>query len=412
MQVIKDIEVNKRKVGVKMAVIYLDNAATTPVWPEVVDAMLPYYRENYGNPSGIYGFAEKRKEDISNSRKRIASSIGARDKEIYFTSGGTESDNWALQSAVLMVKGKKRHIITTEIEHHAILNTCLSLEKQGVEITYLKVDENGMVSPEEVERAIRPYTCLVSVMFANNEVGTIQPIEKIGRITKKYHVPFHTDAVQAYGHIPINVKTMNIDMLSASGHKFNGPKGIGFLYINKEINLPPFLYGGHQENGKRAGTENVAGIIGIGKAAEMAENMQGKDKERIRKMRDHLIDRILTEIPYSRVNGSRKHRLPGNCNFSFQFIEGTSLLILLDTDGICASAGSACSSGETSPSHVLSAMGVPNEIARGTLRLTIGYQNTMEEMDYAVECIKKHVKKLREGSPEFEDYQNKNLANQ
>lgn len=395
-----------------MSMIYLDNAATTPVWPEVVDVMLPYYRENYGNPSGIYEFAAKRKKEIQNARKRIASSVGAEEEEIYFTSGGTESDNWALQSAVLMEKGKKRHIITTQMEHHAILNTCLSLEKQGIEVTYLKVDENGMVSPEDVERAIRPYTCLVSVMFANNEIGTIQPIEKIGRITKKYHVLFHTDAVQAYGHIPIHVKSLNIDMLSASGHKFNGPKGIGFLYINKEIDLMPFLHGGHQENGKRAGTENVAGIIGMGKAAEIAEDMQEKHEEKVRKMRDYLMNRILTEIPYVRVNGSRKKRLPGNCNLSFQFIEGSSLLILLDMDGICASAGSACSSGETATSHVLSALGVPDEIARGTLRLTLGAQNTMEEMDYTVECIKKHVKKLREGSPEFEDYRNKNLANQ
>lgn len=395
-----------------MSVIYLDNAATTPVWPEVVDAMLPYYRENYGNPSGIYEFAAKRKKDIQSARKKIADSLGADEKEIFFTSGGTESDNWALQSAVIMACSEKKHIITTQIEHHAILNTCLFLEKQGVEVTRLKVDENGMVSPEELEKAIRPNTCLVSIMYANNEVGTIQPIKQISHITKKYHVLFHTDAVQAYGHVPINVKTSGIDMLSASGHKLNGPKGIGFLYVSKDIELPPFLHGGHQEAGKRAGTENVAGIIGLGKAAGMAEEMRGKKEKKVKAMRDYLMDRIMTEIPYVRVNGSIKNRLPGNCNFSFQFIEGSSLLILLDTDGICASAGSACSSGQTAPSHVLSAMGVPDDIASGTLRLTIGYQNTMEEIDYTVECIKKHVRMLRAGSPEYEDYQNKNLANQ
>ena len=392
--------------------IYLDNAATTPVWPEVVDAMLPYYRENYGNPSGIYEFATKRKNDIKSARKRIASSLGAEEEEIYFTSGGTESDNWALQSIVSMSKTDKKHMITTKMEHHAILNTCMDMEKQGISVTYLKVDENGMVAPEEVEKAIRPYTCLISIMYANNEIGTIQPIDKIGHITKKYHIPFHTDAVQAYGHIPIKVKQLGIDMLSASGHKINGPKGIGFLYINKAIDLPPFLHGGHQEGGKRAGTENVAGIIGLGKAAEMAENMMNKKEKKIKTMRDYLMNRIMTEIPYVRINGSRKNRLPGNCNFSFQFIEGSTLLIMLDMDGICASAGSACSSGQTSPSHVLSAMGIPDEISRGTLRLTIGYQNTMEEMDYTVECIKKHVKKLRESSADFEDYQNKKLANQ
>lgn len=395
-----------------MSVIYLDNAATTPVWPEVVDAMLPYYRENYGNPSGVYEFAMKRKKDIEKARKIIAASLGAVEEEIYFTSGGTESDNWALQSVVSMFSGEKKHIITTQIEHHAILNTCKELEEKGVEVTYLKVDENGMVLPTEVEKALRPETCLVSVMFANNEVGTIQPIEKIGQITKKYKVLFHTDAVQAYGHISIDVRKYGIDLLSASGHKLNGPKGIGFLYVSKNVNIPPLLFGGHQEDGKRAGTENVAGIIGLGKAAEMAANMQSKKEEKVRKLRDHLMNRILTEIPYSRVNGSRKSRLPGNCNFSFQFIEGASLLILLDTDGICASAGSACSSGQTTPSHVLSAMGVPDEIARGTLRLTLGYQNTMEEIDYTVECIKKHIRKLRESSPEYEDYLNKNLANQ
>lgn len=395
-----------------MAVIYLDNAATTPVWPEVVDAMLPYYRENYGNPSGIYEFAAKRKKDIQNARKKIADSLGAEEQEIYFTSGGTESDNWALQSAATMAGDCKKHIITTQMEHHAILNTCVSLEKQGVEVTYLKVNENGMISPEELEKAIRPHTCLISVMYANNEVGTIQPIEKVSYVAKKHHVLFHTDAVQAYGHVTINVKMSGIDMLSASGHKLNGPKGIGFLYVNKDIDFPPFLHGGHQEGGKRAGTENVAGIIGLGKAAEIAETMIEEREEKVKAMRDYLMNRILTEIPYVRVNGSRKTRLSGNCNFSFQFIEGSSLLILLDTDGICASAGSACSSGQSSPSHVLSAMGVPDDIARGTLRLTIGSQNTMEEIDYTVECIKKHVRKLRAGSPEYEDYQNKNLANQ
>ena len=392
--------------------IYMDNAATTRVTQPVLEAMMPFFSEVYGNPSSIHAFGREARKAIEAARNQVAAALGANPGEIYFTGCGTESDNWALRGTAYARKNKGKHIITSAIEHHAILHTCQQLEREGFEVTYLPVDEMGLVHPEELEKAIRPHTCLISVMYANNEVGTIQPIEKVSYVAKKHHVLFHTDAVQAYGHVTINVKMSGIDMLSASGHKLNGPKGIGFLYVNKDIDFPPFLHGGHQEGGKRAGTENVAGIIGLGKAAEIAETMMEEREEKVKAMRDYLMNRILTEIPYVRVNGSRKTRLSGNCNFSFQFIEGSSLLILLDTDGICASAGSACSSGQSSPSHVLSAMGVPDDIARGTLRLTIGSQNTMEEIDYTVECIKKHVRKLRAGSPEYEDYQNKNLANQ
>ena len=390
-----------------MSIIYLDHAATTPVLPEVTEAMLPYYKERYGNPSGIYQFAQHRKKEIENVRKILAESINAAPHEIYYTSGGTEADNWALKCSYFMGSPGKTHMITTKIEHHAVLNTCKELENRGTKVTYLNVDENGRISLKELEKAIDSGTVLVSVMFANNEVGTIEPIKEAGYLCKKHGVLFHTDAVQAYGHIPIDVEKMNIDMLSVSAHKFNGPKGIGFLYIREGIALPSYIHGGGQESGKRAGTENVAGIIGMGKAAEISQKRMEEDNRKLLHLREHLIHRFLREIPYCRINGDRKNRLPGNCNVSFQFIDGGSLLILLDTAGICASAGSACSSGEGASSHVLSAMGIPEEIARGTIRFSIGAQNTLEEIDEAADYVRENVKKLRETSAEYEDYQNK-----
>lgn len=386
-----------------MSIIYLDHAATTPVLPEVAEAMLPYYKERYANPSGIYEFARHRKKEIENVREIIAGSLGAKPDEIYFTSGGSESDNWALKATAAIRKQKRCHIITTKIEHHAILHSCSALEKQGIKITWLNVDERGRISLEELEKSIGPDTALISVMFANNEVGTIQPIKKIGYLAKKHNVLFHTDAVQAYAHLPIHVKEMGIDMLSASAHKFNGPKGVGFLYVREGILLPSYIHGGGQEAGRRAGTENVAGIIGMGKAVELSLKNQKEQEKKIRQMRDHMIERLLKEVPYSRLNGDRTNRLSGNCNISFQFIEGSSLLILLDTQGICASAGSACSTGSSSPSHVLKAMGIPDAIAHGTVRFTLGPQNTMEEIDHAVDCVKAGIKKLRETSAEYED---------
>lgn len=395
-----------------MSMIYLDNAATTPVRPEVQEAMLPYLKEQYGNPSGLYQLATESKHAVESARKTIADTLGCEPEEIYFTSGGTESDNWAIKAAVEAWeknnKGKNQecHIITTNIEHHAVLHTCQALEEKGCSITYLKVDERGQISIRELERAIRPNTALISVMFANNEVGTIQPIQKIGEIAQRHGIYFHTDAVQAYGHLPIAVKHLGIDMLSASGHKCNGPKGIGFLYVKKEVDLPPFIHGGAQERAHRAGTENVPGIIGMGKAAELAHVHMEIREAQTAAMRDHLIHRLLMEIPFTRLNGSQNRRLAGNCNVSFQFIEGAALLVLLDEEGICAAAGSACSSGSKEPSHVLQAMGIPDDIAHGTLRLTIGYQNTMEEMNRAVEIIKACVERLRKTSAEFEDYIN------
>lgn len=397
-----------------MSMIYLDHAATTPVRPEVKEAMLPYLTEQYGNPSGLYQLAADSKQAVESARKTIADTLDCEPEEIYFTSGGTESDNWALTAAVERWRRNNRedtekkacHIITTTVEHHAVLHTCQALEKEGCEVTYLKVNERGQISPEELEKAIRPNTALISVMFANNEVGTIQPIEKIGEIAKKYGICFHTDAVQAYGHLPISVRRLGIDMLSASGHKCNGPKGIGYLYVKKEVDLPSFIHGGAQERARRAGTENVPGIVGFGKAAELAHMRMELREAQTAAMRDYLIDRLLKEIPFTRLNGSQNHRLAGNCNVSFQFIEGAALLILLDEEGICAAAGSACSSGSKEPSHVLKAMGIPDAIAHGTLRLTIGYQNTMEEMNRAAEAIKKCVERLRKTSAEFEDYIN------
>lgn len=384
--------------------IYLDNAATTPVRPEVEEAMCLYFGKKYGNPSGMYGIASESREAIEKVRQQIGETLNASAEEIYFTSGGTESDNWAIKGVAQLLKQKGKHIITSKIEHHAVLNSCAYLEKQGFEITCLDVDEWGCVCVESVEKAIRKDTILLSIMYANNEVGTIQPIKQIGNIAKNHGILFHTDAVQAYGQLPVDVKTEQIDLLSASAHKFNGPKGVGFLYINKESVLPAFIHGGKQERNHRAGTENVPGIVGMGKAAEIAFATQKEREERIQKLRDYLIKRILEEIPYCRLNGSLTKRLPGNCNFSFQFIEGNELLLLLDENNICASAASACSTGNSSPSHVLTAMGIPENLAHGTLRLTIGHQNTKEEIDYTVQCMKEEIKKLRENAGAYQRY--------
>lgn len=390
-------------------VIYLDHAATTPARPEVVEAMLPYFTEKFGNPSSVYSFASDNKNVITDVREQIANTLGAKTEEIYFTAGGSESDNWALKATAEAYENKGKHIITTKIEHHAILHTAEYLEKQrGFEVTYLDVDENGFVRLDDLKAAIRPDTILISIMFANNEIGTIEPVKEIGAIAKEHGILFHTDAVQAYGQIPINVDECNIDMLSASGHKLNGPKGIGFLYIRKGVKIRSFIHGGAQERKRRAGTANVTGIVGLGKAVEIAfATMEERTKKEI-ELRDHLINRILTEIPYTRLNGDRVNRLPNNVNISFQFIEGESLLIMLDMNGICGSSGSACTSGSLDPSHVLLAIGLPHEIAHGSLRLTLGDENTMEEMDYVVDKLKEIVSRLRSMSPLYEDFVKKN----
>ena len=384
--------------------IYLDNAATTQVYPEVFEAMKPYFTEYYANPSSIYSFADEAKKAVDESRKAIADFIGARTEEIYFTAGGSESDNWAIKATARAYGDKGKHIITSKIEHHAVLHTCQELEKQGFEVTYLDVDENGLVNLDELEKAIRHDTILISIMTANNEIGTIEPIEEIGKIAKAHGVLFHTDAVQAFGHIPIDVDKMNIDMLSASGHKINGPKGIGMMYIKKGVKIRSFIHGGAQERQRRAGTHNVPGIVGFGTAAKLAfDNM----KERIKyetELRDYLINRVITEIPYSRLNGDGKKRLPNNANFCFRFIEGESMLILLDQNGICASSGSACTSGSLDPSHVLLAIGLPHEIAHGSLRLTLSEKTTKEDIDYTVDKLKEIIERLRNMSPLYEDF--------
>ena len=388
-------------------VIYLDNAATTKTAPEVVEAMLPYFTEYYGNPSSVYSFASGNKEKINEQRERIAEMLGAAPNEIYFTAGGSESDNWALKATAEAYAEKVKHIITTKIEHHAILHTGEYLQKRGYEVTYLDVDENGLVKLDELEAAIRPDTILISVMFANNEIGTIEPIKEIGAIAKKHGVLFHTDAVQAFGQVPIDVNECQIDMLSASGHKLNGPKGIGFLYIRKGVKIRSFIHGGAQERKRRAGTENVPGIIGLGTAAaRAAATMEERAKKEI-EMRDYLISRVLDEIPYTKLNGHPEKRLPKNANFSFRFIEGESLLIRLDMAGICGSSGSACTSGSLDPSHVLMAIGLPHEIAHGSLRLTLNEEITREEIDYVVEQLKTIVSDLRNMSPLYEDFMKK-----
>lgn len=388
--------------------IYLDNAATTQVEPEVLDAMIPYFTEYYGNPSAIYSFAGKAKGAIEEARKILAEGIGARPEEIFFTGGGSESDNWAIKATAEAYAAKGHHIITSKIEHHAVLHTVEYLEKNGCEVTYLDVDENGLVSPEAVKAAIRPDTILISIMMANNEIGTVEPIREIGAIAKENGILFHTDAVQAFGHLPINVEEMHIDMLSASAHKLNGPKGVGFLYIRRGLKLRSFLHGGAQERQRRAGTHNVAGIVGMGKAAEIAFCEMKKRSAYVTELRDHLIERVLAEVPYTRLNGDRRNRLPGNASFCFRFIEGESLLILLDQNGICASSGSACTSGALDPSHVLLAIGLPHEIAHGSLRISLSEKTTKEEIDFTVDRIKEIVERLRNMSPLYEDFVKKN----
>ena len=384
--------------------IYLDNAATTKTSPTVLEKMLPYFSEYYGNASSIYSIGAKSKEAITASREIIANTLGALPEEIYFTAGGSESDNWALKATAEAYASKGKHIITSKIEHHAILHTCEYLEKRGYDISYIDVDENGVIKLDQLEKAIRPDTILISVMFANNEIGTIQPIKEIGEIAKKHGILFHTDAVQAYGQVPIKVNELNIDMLSSSGHKICGPKGIGFLYIRKGVKIRSFIHGGAQERKRRAGTENVPGIVGYGQAAlEAVSTMEERTKKEI-ELRDYLIDRMLKEIPYSRLNGHRTKRLPNNANFSFQFIEGESLLIMLDMEGICGSSGSACTSGSLDPSHVLMAIGLPHEIAHGSLRLTLGADTTKEDIDFTVEKTKAIVERLRSMSPLYEDF--------
>lgn len=384
--------------------IYLDNAATTMTRPEVVEAMLPYFTEFYGNPSSVYEFSGISKKAITGARETIANALGAKSNEIYFTAGGSEADNWALIATAEAYESKGKHIITSKIEHHAVLHTCEYLEKRGFEVTYLDVDENGVIKLEELKKAIRPDTILISIMFANNEIGTIEPIKEIGQIAKDKGIFFHTDAVQAFGHVPINVDEYNIDMLSTSAHKVNGPKGIGCLYIRTGIKSRSFVHGGGQERKRRAGTENVPGIVGFGKAVELAITEMDERIQKETELREYLMKRVMDEIPYTRINGHRKNRLSNNVNFAFQFIEGESLLIMLDMKGICGSSGSACTSGSLDPSHVLLAIGLPHEIAHGSLRLSLDHINTKEEMDYVVDSTKEIVAKLRSMSPLYEDY--------
>ncbi len=388
--------------------IYMDNAATTKTRPEVVEAMLPYFTEMYGNPSSIYDLASQSKKAVDNARQIIADSLNTRSQDIYFTGNGTESDNWAIKGVAEAYKSKGKHIITSTIEHHAVLYTCQWLEKNGYEVSYIDVDEYGIIKLDQLKKAIRPDTILISVMYANNEIGTIQPIKEIGEIAKEHDIIFHTDAVQAFGQIPIDVDELGIDMLSSSAHKLNGPKGIGSLYIRKGLKLKSFIHGGAQERRRRAGTENVPGIVGYGKAVEIAMKTR---EERIKKeteLRDYLIKKVMKEIPYTRLNGHRTKRLPNNANFGFQFIEGESLLIMLDMEGVAGSSGSACTSGSLDPSHVLLAIGLPHEIAHGSLRLSLSHENSKEEVDYVVEKTKVIVERLRAMSPLYEDYIKKN----
>ncbi len=384
--------------------IYLDNAATTKTAPEVVEAMLPYFTEKFGNPSSVYSFSSGNKEDITKQREIIAGALGANANEIYFTAGGSESDNWALKATAEAYENKGKHIITTKIEHHAILHTAEYLEKRGFEVTYVGVDADGKVKLDELEAAIRPDTILISVMYANNEIGTIQPIKEIGQIAHDHKILFHTDAVQAFGQVPINVDECHIDMLSASGHKLNGPKGIGFLYIRKGVKIRSFVHGGAQERKRRAGTENVPGIIGLGKAVSRAVESMDKRTSYEKELRDYLIERVMAEIPYTKLNGHKTDRLPNNANFSFRFIEGESMLIMLDMKGICGSSGSACTSGSLDPSHVLLAIGLPHEIAHGSLRLTLNEEISKDDIDYVVDNLKEIVARLRSMSPLYEDF--------
>ena len=384
--------------------IYMDHAATVPTRPEVVEKMLPCFTEQFANISSTYTIAQRDKATVQKARETIAEVLNASADEIYFTSGGSEADNWALKGVAESYAAKGRHVIVSAIEHHAVLHTAEYLEKHGYEVTYLPVDENGIVRMEELKNSIRPDTILISVMFANNEIGTIQPIEEIGKLAHEHGVLFHTDAVQAFGQVPIDVRQMHIDLLSASGHKLAGPKGIGLLYVRKGIRLANLIHGGGQERGRRAGTENVPGIVGFAGAVRLAAETMGERAERMSELRDYFMDRLLAEIPYVRANGDRKRRLPGNVNVSIQFVEGESLLIMLDRKGVCASSGSACTSGSLDPSHVLLAIGLPHEIAHGSLRFSLGEDNTKEQVDFVVDSLKEIVQRLRSMSPLYEDF--------
>ncbi len=384
--------------------IYLDNAATTKVRKEVLDEMLPYFSEYFTNPSSIYSPSRMVSKKVEEARSVIASTIGASKDEIYFTSGGSESDNWAIKKIMIGRMNKGKHLITTKVEHHAILESAKYLEELGFEVTYLNVDKDGLISLEELENSIRPDTIMVSVMAANNEIGTVMPLKEIGEICKKHGVIFHTDAVQAYGNEKIDVNEMNIDLMSTSAHKIEGPKGIGFLYVRKGVMIKPLINGGSQEKGKRAGTTNAASIVGFAKAALIKFNEMEENNKYVLSLREHLIDRVLNEIPYSILNGSRDKRLANNANFSFRFIEGEGMLLKLDAKGICASSGSACTSGSLDPSHVLLAIGLPHEIAHGSLRITLNHSNTLEEVDYTVDTLKEIISDLRSMSPLYEDF--------
>lgn len=385
-------------------VIYLDNAATTRLSGAVFEKMKPYFLEDYANPAGIYTFAASAREAVEQARDDIAAVIGAQSSEIYFTAGGSEADNWAIKGVADALKHKGRHIITSSIEHHAVLHACQFLSGNGFEVTYLPVDGEGRVNPADLEAAIRPDTILISIMTANNEIGTVEDIRELGAVARKHNVLFHTDAVQAVGHIPIDVNEMNIDLLSASGHKFHGPKGVGFLYVRNKIRLTNLIHGGAQERNKRAGTLNVPGIVGMAEALKLASAGMEENSEKMKALREYLMEKVLARIPYTRVNGSRTERLPNNVHFCFRFIEGESLLILLDQAGICASSGSACTSGSLDPSHVLLAIGLLHEIAHGSLRITLSEENTMEEMDTVADELERIIGRLRSMSPLYEDF--------
>lgn len=387
--------------------IYLDYAATTPMYPEAVEAMLPYFTEQFGNPSGQYSLAGGAKRAQEQARRQIADSIGARPEEIYFTGSGTEADNWALKAVAMAYRQKGRHIITTKIEHHAVLHTCEVLEQEGFRVTYLTPDEDGVISPECLERAIRPDTILISVMAANNEIGTIEPIEELSEVAARHGILFHTDAVQAYGKLPLSVTDGKISLLSASAHKLGGPKGVGFLYANREVRLQSFLHGGAQEKRRRAGTENVPGIVGFAKAVECTFAEREAEEKREQELRDGFIRRVLAEIPYVRLTGSATNRLAGHASFCFQFIEGETVLIMLDTDGVCASSGSACTTGKTEPSHVLTAIGLPEDVAHGAVRFTIGRGTTKEQLDFTVDRMKEIVERIRAMSPFYARFVNR-----
>ena len=387
--------------------VYMDHAATTSTHPEVIRAMQPYFHDKFANPSGIYSIAKENHRVIEDSRQMIADTLHARKNEIYFTAGGSEGDNWALKEIADVYKEKGKHIITTKIEHHGILHTCEYLEQHGFDVTYLDVDTNGRVDLEQMERAIRKDTILISVMFANNEIGTMEPIELIGKIARNHHILFHTDAVQAYGQVPIDVEQLQIDLLTASGHKFRGPKGTGFLYAKEGIKMQSYIHGGAQEQGLRAGTENVPGIVGLATAAYIADATMERRLIYETEIRDYMIQQILETIPYCRLNGHRRNRLPNNINISFEFIDSGALLVMLDTLGICASGGSACTSASRKPSHVLQAIGLSDELSRGTIRLTIGEETTKKDADYVIACIKELVEGLREQSPFYDDYKSR-----